>query len=42
MSRAPTLPSDVIVVSFMIMMIGSVLKDEDDTDRESDWESLSK
>ena len=42
MRRASTLPSDLIVVSFMIMVIGDVLRDEDDTDRESDWESSSK
>ena len=36
------LPPDLIVDSFMIMVIGDILRDEDDTDGESDWESSSK
>ena len=41
-SRAPTLPSDLIVVSFMVFVLRIVLRDEDDTDRETGWESPSE
>ena len=42
MRRVRTLPPDLIVVSFMKMVVGDVLRDEDDTDSENDWTSLSK
>ena len=42
MRRAPTLPSDLIVVSFMVLCWGIVLRDEEDTDRDNGWESPSE
>ena len=39
MRRASTLPSNLIVVSLVIMVIGAVLKDEDHIDRETDEDS---
>ena len=35
--RGATPPSDLIVFSLMIMVIGDVLIDEYDTDGKSDW-----
>ena len=42
MSRAPILPSNLIVISFIIMVVGDVLRDEDDIGWEKDWESSSR
>lgn len=35
MSRTSTLPSDLVVVSLVLILPGAVLKDEDNTDRET-------
>lgn len=41
MSKTSTLPPDLIVVSFMSMVLGIVPRDEDDTVSGAGWESSS-
>lgn len=41
LSRTSILPSDQIVASFTIILLGIVLRDKNETERETGWESLS-